>query len=422
MAQDYQYGGYGVPPPSPGQGSALSSKLSGTANPSDATKIDEKGTVMISFIVGDLETPFAAVRDTVRFLSSLYPKWSLPSFAGGNSLANEVGATYKLEKYDTKEIAEFDSTERSVQMRRRKTITIAEILDNPGFKVISYKVLSKLDSDLFQEVFSPTTYILVEIKEYPYQQGKYQFTATFDGGPPDVEATYCCGCISNPSTLKLQEDAQEMRPKIYTQAKSVMKYIRGFDPHSALAQQIKGINDHNALVKSSSDSYGQYGYGESNSKLSSQGPMYKKSFGQHSAVNSQFSNQSPRPQNNGYNYSQPPATPLPNPYHQAGAHTRRNNSKPNLDLGLGPSGSIIGGAGMGTATPPGMFDGISRQGSKLQLPQVHGYHGATTTSVATVSNADEIQKLFELYKQGALTKSEFESEKKKLLAKGKDMF
>lgn len=337
----------GILMPSPGAGDASGfmfnnpeqSVLSTQSQGQQGTQIDDRGVVTVNLIIDDPDIPFMAARDSVRFLQALFPGWSTPAFVGGVSIPNEVGATYALEKQETRMIDQYDGAQEEAKIKRKLTIVIREILNERTVKRINYEVRSKLLSDIYNDPFPPTTYIALDITPFRYEQGKFHLKIKYDGGPPLVEIKTSCFCMASPQSLAQKEHAEEMKPYIYQQADSVIQYVRHFNPNDPIARQVAS---HNEMYRSSFDD--ENSYAGTHSKLS-----------KGNASGSKLSKGSNPPR-------------MPNKL-----RVMRNDSK---DM----------------------------------------YQSMVSSNVnSTVSNADEIKKLYELYNLGALTKDEFEAQKRKLL-------
>lgn len=211
------------------------------------TQMDEKGIITVNLIVDDPRIPFTAVRDTVRFLQSLYPGWSTPAFIGGVAIPNEVGATYCLEKQERKMLDSYDGAQEEITIRRKLTIYIRAILDEATVKRINFEVKCKVISDVYEDPFAPTTFITAEIVPFRAERGKFHFTIKFDGGPTEVTGGGCC-CFGDHAARRAEEDAQELKPRIYQQADSVIRYVKHFNPNDPVARQVA---NHNQMFRSS---------------------------------------------------------------------------------------------------------------------------------------------------------------------------
>eukprot|EP00924_Labyrinthula_sp_SR-Ha-C_P015082 snap_masked-scaffold_9-processed-gene-7.42-mRNA-1 protein AED:1.00 eAED:1.00 QI:0/-1/0/0/-1/1/1/0/378 len=327
------------------------------ANP--GTQIEENGTIKITIVVSDMEDAYLAVHDTVRFLHSLHPEWSMPALVmQSTGPPNEVGSAYKIERVMKKKVEGMDGDETEVSIRRTKTITIVERADEPGFKIFRYTVRSKWESEVLTPSFPDTTFIQVEIAPFPYEPGKYVLQVLMDGGPQDIRTTYCCLCIANPDSVQKEQEAQQERPKVYEQSKSLTNYVKTFNPNSGMMQQLKS-----GSLQQRSPSPPSHGRGTYTA------PAHKTSFGSISqggfpSGGNSFSSAPPLP------YNAPPVYPR--------------------------------------TQPPKLPSKISRNDS---FPLEDNFSSFTNRSGA----ADEVRKLFKLYKAGALTKQEFEKEKRKIL-------
>lgn len=300
----------------------VQSNLSSQSLGQQGTLISDAGIVSVNMVVDNPNIPFRACNDAVRFLRALYPTWSTPAFVGGVAMPNQVGATYSIEKQEKKVLDNYDGAQDEINLKRKVIAVIKEILDEPTVKRIHFKVDTRLTSEVYRDPFPATTYIVVEVKPYAQERGKYIFSVKFDGGPPEVEVSSCC-CFTSPSSLHKKEEAADMKPAIYQQADSVLTYVKNYHPDDPIARQVTA---HNNMIRGSSF--------EEDSFLAGGSKVSKGSKGSGSRL-----------------------------------RHMRNNSKSNY-----PS-----------------------------------------TIVSGTSQADEIKKLYDLFKLGALSKGEFELEKQKIL-------